>query len=632
MLKAAVFKASRTSKPFRNLPVLAATNPFQIKNTLNLKSIRYISDTPEKVFTKLSDENDPQRDAFFKYTWGSWLKNDKLEKELRTTKFSIEGLTAVLNDLFLQSKKLAKTIKKGEIPEPSYNPNLTVSLPHNMKTTQIGTINPNETVQITCMASIHEGKHHRIYKIDTNLGKSFVLRIPYKLADENTIAHRLKSEVATMDFADLKLNIKVPKIYCYGVNGLNPIRQPFILQEFIDGKLLMRDWSPLANDTVEGKPEGNLQKVVDQISDFQSKLISMNMNGFGSVFFAKDTEGSDCLNLYDNETNKSLNGRWKIGPSAERCLWRKKSSLSEEQHKKYIGPWDINNPMDIIRDTGLLEMQNAKARLEEIENKKSSEIVKPEILKEQITSFENLAKISPSLINPNTRSIPNIEELLKPRMNHPDLDPMNVLITEDNIAYLLDFEGTSIKPLILQSSPQFIAYDGPKVYNIQNDVPEFEKLSDAEKAQYEFMYKRTRNQFLWEQALNKRHSKFISSVAPPVKLLRSPYISTVEMKNDEEYLLIDESFIQLKEIWDIFMKNGLVKDITYPIEFTKEQIEKHTQDLTKFHEQLISKPFAATQGWIPQDMFDNLIKVGILVKSENGDYQIKPEQEPPVSN
>ena len=76
------------------------------------------------------------------------------------------------------------------------------------------------------MASIHEGKHHRIYKVDTNAGKSFVLRIPYALDDENTLAYRLKSEVATMDFAALKLGLKVPKVYSFGVNALNPVRQP----------------------------------------------------------------------------------------------------------------------------------------------------------------------------------------------------------------------------------------------------------------------------------------------------------------------------------------------------------------------------------------------------------------------
>ena len=281
--------------------------------------------------------------------------------------------------------------------------------------------------------------------------------------------------------------------------------------------------------------------------------------------------------------------------------------------------------MDIIKNTGLIEAENARARLALKEAGSSPEAVDEVSLKEQITTFENLARLAPSLFNRNTRAIPNVQDLLKPRLNHPDLDPLNVLISKEGTPYLLDFEGTSIKPFIIQNAPQFVAYDGLKVYNLKEDVPDYEKLSDGEKVQYDFMYKRTRNQYLWESALNERLPKLISAVAPPVKLLRSPYIAAVEKKIDEEYLLVDEALIQLKEVWEILAKNGLVPTEKYPLEYTKEQIEKHTKDLNSFHEKLVSTPFAATRGWIPQDMFDNLVKAGILVKDASGDYSIKQQ-------
>lgn len=613
--------ALRISKGLRPLSLLPTHGPLKCVTTA-----RYISDRPPETFTHLTDENDPQRDAFFKYSWGSWLIDDKLEKERRITKFSIEGLTDILNDLYSQSKELAKTLEKDQIPPPSYNANLTVSLPHNSTVKNLGTVNPNETVRITSMASIHEGKHHRIYKVDTNLGKSLVLRIPYSLDSEDIMAHRLKSEVATMDFADLKLGVKVPKIFCYGVNALNPIRQPFILQEFIDGKLLMKEWSPLIEDSADGKPDSSLTEVVQKLSDFQNKLISLELNEFGSIYFAKDYSESDKA-VYEGETNPDLQERWRIGPTVERCFWRKKSALKFENLLKFTGPWSINSPMDIVKNTGLVEAENARARLALNQAGSSSKSVSKTVLEEQITSFDNLAKLAPYLFNPETRTIPNLKELLKPRLHHPDLDPMNVIISNENdTPYLMDFEGTSIKPFILQNSPQFVAYDGPKVYNVKEDVPDYEKLSDAEKAQYDFMYKRTRNQYLWEAALNERSKKLISAVAPPVKLLRSPYITTVERKSDEEFLLIDEAMLQLKEVWDVFTKNGLVNSEKFPLEFTKEQIQKHSKDLNAFHEKLISTPFAATHGWIPQDMFENLVKAGILIKDENGNHSIKPQE------
>ncbi|CCE64926.1 hypothetical protein TPHA_0J01040 [Tetrapisispora phaffii CBS 4417] len=587
-------------------------------------SSRCLSNNPGKVFTKLTDDNDPKRDAFFKYSWGSWIINDKIEKERRTTKFSIEGLNTILNDLYSQSQTLAKTKKKDVVEPPCYNKNLTVSLPHNLSIENIGTINPNEKVQIVSMASLHEGKHHRIYKISTNLDKSFILRIPYPLEKEHVIAERIKSEVATMDFVDLKLDINTPKVFSFGVNKLNPLRQPFILQEFVDGTLLMRDWSPLANDTSEGKPDDKLKDVVGQVSKFHSKLISTKFNGFGSIYFTKDVKESENNEkgtpLYDNEKDESLRGRWKLGPSVDRSLWRRKDSLPVEEHKKFTGPWSASSPLDVIKSIGSLELANVK---EKLLSKEKIDAAEEAILKEQESTFTNFTKISTKLINVKTKAIPNITELLEPRMNHPDLDPMNVLINDTKGAYLLDFEGTSLKPLLFQSSPQFMTYDGPKIFNLKKDIPEFDKLNESEKVQYEFMYKRTRNQHLWETKLYERHPNLISSVAPPIKMIRNPYTSMIEMKTKKDYLLVDESLMQLKEIWDVLRKNKLVDDIEFPIDYTKEQIEKHVEDLNNYHESLLSRPFAATQGWIPQDMFETLLKSKIIVKQANGDYKVE---------
>lgn len=65
------------------------------------------------------------------------------------------------------------------------------------------------------------------------------------------------------------------------------------------------------------------------------------------------------------------------------------------------------------------------------------------------------------------------------------------------------------------------------------------------------------------EKLNDNNPKLITAVAPPVKLLRSPYIAAVERKTEEEYLLIDESLLQLKEVWDIFAQNDLVNQKSF---------------------------------------------------------------------
>ena len=297
--------------------------------------------------------------------------------------------------------------------------------------------------------------------------------------------------------------------------------------------------------------------------------------------------------------------------------------MNFEDRKQFLGPWSITSPLDIVKCTGQVEAENARARLALVQAQASPEVIEEGILKEQIKTFDNLATIAPSLINTETTSIPKMKNLLKPRLYHPNLDPMNVLIKEgDNVPYLLDFEGACIKPYILQNNPQFVAYDGPKIYDLERDIEGYKDLPENEKAKYEFMYKRTRNQYLWEFALNENLPELISSVAPPIKVLRSPYVTAIERKADQEYLLVEESLMQLAEVWPIFAKNKLVNADEYPLAYSEEDVKKHTEALNAYHERLISEPFAATQGWMPQDMFDSLVQSGVLVKDKSGNYGI----------
>lgn len=616
-------------------------------------SRRFISKEPEKVYTNLADINDPKRDNFFKYTWGTWLKNDKLEKEKRMTKFSLSGLNSVLDDIYVQATNNTKNTFTGnkekesqesEIAAPLVNKNRTISLPNNIEVTKLGTLNPNEkAVTIKTIASIHEGKHHRIYKVQTNLSdeKSFVLRIPYALDDDKaTIAHRIRSEVATLDFLDLQLKLDVPRVICFAPDDGNPLGVPFILQEYVDGSLLMKDWNPLLDDktlkienadgTTENPELQSLTKVIKTVADFHAKLNSVSFNGSGSLYFKNDEalKSEKTIGNISNDIASNLKDRWVLGPTVERRLWKKKNSLELQEKLALLGPWEDQSDKSIVsqilKDTASLELKNAQKRLEILEsNDKDVKSTKTD-LKEQITTFENVEKVAPILFSTEMKAIPNIKDLCKPTLFHPDLDPMNILIkSKENKPILLDLEGAVVKPFILQSSPQFVAYDGPKVYNLKSDIPEFDKLPEEEKKHYEFMYKRTRNQFLWEKAVNERLPELIMTVAPPVKVLRRPYASMLEQKSDKDYILIDDSLFQLREAWSFFFKNGLVTEENFPVEFTDEQVKKHADDLNSLHEKLVSSPFAATQGWVPQDMFENLVKAGILVKESNGDYSVK---------
>ncbi|CCK72794.1 Aim9p KNAG_0L01740 [Huiozyma naganishii CBS 8797] len=611
-------------------PLVALAGKQTASICCNVQNKRFISSEPEKKFTKLNSDNDKNRDTIFQYTWGTWLKNDAAEKRKRTTRFSIEGLNAVLNEMYTLSKNSASVDSGADssaIPAPVRNEgNGTVSLPHNTIIPNLDVLNANERqVVIKTISSIHEGKHHRVYKLSTNVESTpLILRIPYAIDPIETISTRLKSEVATQDYLQNNLGVSVPKIYVYGSDNKNPLGVPFMLQEFIEGDLLMKSWDPLADDASEGKPPAALQKVVNQMADLHSKVISGEFGATGSIYFKDDVPEDKRMDVID--------GRWCIGPITERSFWKHKLGLRANKDVspgQFLGPWDGADVTAIVKNLGGIEAANARGRLSLIDAGSSSEADKKGVLREQVSTFENLSKIAPCLFDSSDKAIasskiPNLQEMMNPRLYLPDLDPLNVIVDKKSSKlYLLDFEGSCVKPFILQNSPKFIEYEGPKIYDIKKEIPDFDQMNDNEKAQCQFIYKRTRNQYLWENALNERHPDLIISMAPPIKLLRSAYVAALERKTDDGYLIVDENLLQLKQVWGDLYKNGLVPKESYPLEYTEEQTAKHAKDINALHQRLISSPFAATQGWIPQDMFESLVRGGLVIKDEHGNYKIK---------
>lgn len=581
----------------------------------------------EEVFTKLSDEQDPKRDAFFQYTWGSWLKNDKEQKAQRFTRFSIEGANVLLDQFVKQSIETTKTLsddlKIAPVVQPKSLGNGVTVLPQNLNLASVGVVNPNEKIHVKQMSSIHEGKHHRIYKLDTTTDRSFVLRIPYPLESELFKANKIKSEVATMDFALLKLGMNVPKVFAYGTDSNNPLQTPFILMEFIEGPLLMKNWNPLVSDFINPESKTVIKKVLDPILDLQKQLLSVEFNLSGSLYFFDDVNVELQKKLpYDGESDEALKNRWRIGPFVERTYYRNKKYLKSSDYENVTGPFE--NPLDVITSIGQIELEQYKRRLSLAESDSSSIVENVDELKHAIKVYEDLLKIAPVLFNTENSKLPNNEQLWKPRLYHPDLDPMNVIL-KDEVPYLMDFESTSIKPFILQNYPGFVAYEGPKVYNLKEDVENYEKLDDLEKQQYEFMYNRTRNQFLWEFTLNERRKDLLGAISPLVKLLRSPYIAALDNRSEKDYLYVESAMVNLQQFWNSYLENGLVGG-EFPIEYSETDLDNHFNKIEKYQQEISSTPFIATKGWIPQDMFEKLKEQGFLKKNQDGDYVVDTEE------
>ncbi|KAG7662429.1 AIM9 [[Candida] subhashii] len=603
-----------------------------LKSSTATKSIRFLATTSEKpteVFTKLSDANDPNRSQFFQYTWGSWLKDDKLKKLQRVTFFSIEGISSIIEELNIARNAKENIDTSGEplLKQPQQLKDGTYILSNNLGKDVIGSLGEGTSkLLIKSIASIHEGKHHRIYKITLSTGKELVLRIPYKLDSDYAISQKIKSEVATMDFLRLKLGLNVPKVLAYGDSKLNSLQAPFILEEFIDGELLMKKWVPLAPDSEE--TTSKLKSVIEPISEFQDKLLSITFNKSGSLYFRNDVDVKLQSELpYDGEENPLLKNRWRIGSSVERPFTKNKNKLSKSKVDQYNGPWDADKPLDVVTAVADIELENAKNRLSLVQAD-AGETSSEDLINKQIKTFEHLKQVGNQLFNPKSKSIMNAEELFKPRLYVPDLDPLNVIQTKDKGNYFIDFENTTIKPFILSSYPNFVAYHGAKIYNLEEDIPGYNQMDEVEKQQYQFMYFKTRNERLWELELNSKRHDLIAVASPHIKVLKSPYVQALELKNDKDYLYVEGSIVQLQAMWEAYVANELVDstDTEFPIEFDQEYLDEFHKDLEQYQVETVSSPFAATGGWIPQDMFTTLKDQGIIVEGENGEYKIETEK------
>ncbi|CCH44260.1 hypothetical protein BN7_3821 [Wickerhamomyces ciferrii] len=588
---------------------------------------RYASQEAKETYTKLSDENDPQRDTIFKYTWGTWLKNDEAEKKKRFTKFSLTGLQDILKLLVEESKTTAqKTEDVKELPKVSepkrYFTNF-VSLPHNVNVTNFGSLNPNENLHIKQLSSLHEGKHHRIYKIDLNTERSFILRIPYPLDTEYAIEKRIQSEAATLDFISLKTDLKVPKVFAYGADNTNPLNIPFILEEFIEGDTLMKKWQPMTPHT-ESNHKEVIGEVINPLSELQSKLSEIEFNQFGSLYFAIDSAETNPKEPYNGETDEALKGRWVIGPSTERVFWRNRHLLRPSQFESLVGPWDADKPLDIVKSVAEIELETLRTRLAFNETD-AGVIEDKDALKQQIEVYEHLKSVAPVLINTKSEGVKNIEQLFKPRLAHTDIDPLNVLTKGDDY-YFLDFEGATIKPIIFQSTPRFVAYeDGPKIYEFEIDMEKYETMSDADKYYYDFAVVRTRNEFLWDVALANTFNKLETEGSPVLKRLRAPYTAAIEKRTDNESAIVDRKIYEIALQWNQFAEHKFVLAEQFPFEITDEKFDAHTKVLEKYYNDLGNVPFAVTGGWVPQDMFESLLSQNVIIKQENGDYAINDE-------
>ncbi|KAK9469196.1 hypothetical protein V1512DRAFT_288405 [Lipomyces arxii] len=535
-------------------------------------------------FVTLDRESEKDRDVVFKYNWGSWVRNDSIEKRKRYTPFKLSGVSEVVKRARDQASDL----------------------------------------RVESLVSLAEGKHHRIFLVDMNDGAQYILRIPYPL-DYSKAARRarVQSEVATMDFMRKKRNMLIPEIISWSPTADNPLEREYILMEYIapDSKgrqmeTLMQKWDPITEDVHQRGAV--LRVIVDLLDD----VLSTKFNAFGSLYFTEDVCPELQNNLpYENETDKELVDRWRIGPTVEKKFWQPGINQIDSVDR---GPW--YTPADYLAAT-------ANAHVTAYTNLlKDRFSVSPELyskLPQWRKAYEQYAKLAPRLI---PDSVPPDAPILAPVLWHPDIDPLNILVNSQNeltnsdapftSAYLLDWEGACIKPYMFHGAPKFIEYTGQKIYNI-DDVEGFNAFSDRVKALVLYMVASTLNEYTFEHLINKELPTLINAYSPNAKLLREPYKAA--MRTDyhfepQEIVQFESALLKTQINWPELTAHGLIS----PVDYTEDEAARIENERKEFEERVTTEiPFYSTKGWAPQNVFEDAVNKGEIVRIEGGDYILK---------
>lgn len=543
--------------------------------SLSKKLVRYNSSknsadptkSDELFYVSLNDKDADTRN-FFKYTWGRWLMNDQQERAKRETKFDWKGMVDVIKE----------------------------------KVDYFNSAPANAELEVKTIMPIHEGKHHKIYLINMSDTRSYVLRIPYSIGHEEYRKERMKSEVATMDFLKRKVDMTIPSVISWSPTKHNRLNSEYMITDYVKGDLLMKSWFPGSHD-VKAK-SGAIQPVVD----FMTQITKTKFNKYGSLYFVDDVSKELQRDLpYEGETNPELVDRWRIGPTAESKFWK---GLSPQTGSLFRGPWTSFE--DYLKDTINIQM----AYIEELEQ---AGLGNKETLTKALESFQNYAKVVPELFKPEEDGIDR--ELLSPRLHHPDLNPLNVIHRTDPVkSYLLDFEGSAIRPFILHGVPAFVKNKGPMIFK-QDEIPNYNELSEKEKMSVDHFIAQTQNQFSFEYLFRQTESPLFNAFHPHLRRRQQVIETALDVSVDSRgYLDLDHELIRLSQEWQFLSQRP------FPIEYNQEDIEKIMEQMDSWNRELLQNPFLETKGWVPANTFEKLLDRGYIVPEGNGNYKLKASE------
>ncbi|KAE8148907.1 phosphotransferase family protein [Aspergillus avenaceus] len=337
---------------------------------------------------------------------------------------------------------------------------------------------------IKSLSKLAEGGFNRVLQITLLDDTQVLARLPYSSTEPKRLA--VASEVATL--ALLRAHgLPVPRVYAYSADANNPVGSEYIIMEKLPGRPLADRWFELS--------DRERLKVLLQLVQLEAKLHAIELPASGSIYYSSHLP-SDSPRIVIPDSD------FCVGPSAALKWWyAERASLSIDR-----GPCE--DPIDVLRSPALKELAWLRAygrpRFPFERAYRESMDYRLSDLSEHVASLESYLKITPELLPPN--------ELLRPVLHHPDLQPNNIFVSDDlDIVGLIDWQHASVLPLFLAAGiPKFFQnYDDPESLNFRPPpVPDTSDMDEEEKADALHDFQRRHTYFFYlafTQRFNEPH-------------------------------------------------------------------------------------------------------------------------------
>ena len=129
------------------------------------------------------------------------------------------------------------------------------------------------------LSKLAEGGFNRTFIVTLRDGQQMIARIPYPMTVPKYYA--VASEVATIEYLR-SFGLPAPEIYGYSPDSDNAAGTAYIMMELVQGSKLSEVWSNLDDQEVIS--------VVRQLTQLESRMISLSFPAGGSLYFTKDLE------------------------------------------------------------------------------------------------------------------------------------------------------------------------------------------------------------------------------------------------------------------------------------------------------------------------------------------------------